>query len=449
MAGSSPHSFNKTHLQDPNPAPFSSSTPTKPPKSKSFFTHYFFSKSLIILLVLLVFSLFPSQVPEFLKQTTIINKLWELIYLFVIGIAVCYGLFSTKLNSVHSSDDLDGAKEAYLSEISHISSIFEDGVQSSYEFDERDSEFGNGFRKSEMKKLNQCFIGESVVVINDENYVLKQLSKRRTIKQNLVSKSLDSAAEKSVLQESNCGDGIKKGKFRGLVPIKLEEKFKESGSDSDSDSNSNSNSNSQTPLNWRSKSMRLEKIADETSNVINPSLGTLDLRSQSVRVSTPSPLKNSSENKESKGEPSFMESKHQEFSTASSSEMNNLSTSKEIIKETAKDSSNSILKPAPIANTYKRGKSVRTKRPKEQIIEAKSETLPNQTYDEIESGSKPETNATNVNLDDYLSDPEPHSGEVDRKADEFIAKFREQIRLQQAASARKLNRSVLQDRFLS
>ncbi|KAI3765643.1 hypothetical protein L2E82_15684 [Cichorium intybus] len=423
MAGSSPHSFNKTHLQDPNPAPFSSSTPTKPPK-----------------------------IPEFLKQTTIINKLWELIYLLVIGIAVCYGLFSTKLNSVHSSDDLGGAKEAYLSEISHISSIFEDGVQSSYEFDERDSEFGSGFRKSERTKLNQCFIGESMVVINDENYVLKQLSKRRTIKQNLGSKSLDSAAEKSVLQDSsNCGDGIKKGKFRGLVPIKLEEKFKESGSDSDSDSdsNSNSNSNSQTPLNWRSKSMRLEKIADETSNVINPSLGTLDLRSQSVRVSTPSPLKNSSENKESKGEPSFMESKPQEFSTASSSEMNNLSTSKEIIKETAKDSSNSILKPAPIANTYKRGKSVRTKRPKEQIIEAKSETLPNQTYDEIESGSKPETNATNVNLDDYLSDPEPHSGEVDRKADEFIAKFREQIRLQQPASARKLNRSVLQDRFLS
>ncbi|KAI3679438.1 hypothetical protein L2E82_51349 [Cichorium intybus] len=93
-----------------------------------------------------------------------------------------------------------------------------------------------------------------------------------------------------------------------------------------------------------------------------------------------SPMKSSSENKESKKETSVMESKPPESSTGSSSEMNNLSNSIEIIKETVKDSSNSILKSAPVANTYKMGKSVRTKRP----------------YDEIQSGSKLETNATNI-----------------------------------------------------
>ncbi|KAL7604930.1 hypothetical protein Lser_V15G17072 [Lactuca serriola] len=402
MAGSSSHSSNKTHLQDPNSPPLSSSMPAKPPK-----------------------------IPEIFKKTTIINKLWELIYLLVIGIAICYGLFSRKMNSVHSSDESDGAKETYLSEISHISSIFEDGVKSPYVFDERDSEFGNGFRKSDRKKLNQSFIGESMVVIDDKNFVLEQLTKRRTIKQNLGSKSLDSAAVKSVLQDSSStfGDGIKKGKFRGLVPIKLEEKFRETVSDS----------NSQIPLNWRSKSMRSEKIPDETSHFTKPSVGILDLRSQSMRVSTPTQLKNSADNKESKGETSFTESKPREFSFDSSSEMKNLSDSKEIQKDTIKDSSNSIQKSPPVANTYKRGKSVRTKRPNEQVFKAKTEIIPNQTVTEAETGSNLGNNATNMNLDDYLSDPEPHSGEVDRKADEFIAKFREQIRLQQVASARRLN----------
>lgn len=247
-----------------------------------------------------------------------------------------------------------------------------------------------------------------MVVIDDKNFVLEQLSKRRTIKQNLGSKILDSAAAKSVLQDSSStfGDGIKMGKFRGLVPIKLEKKFRQTVSNPDSDSDSDSNS--QIPLNWRSKSMRSEKIPDETSHFTKPSVGILDLRSQSMRVSTPTQMKNSADNKE-------------------------------IQKDTIKDSSNSIQKSPPVANTYKRGKSVRTKRPNEQVFKAKTEIIPNQTVTEAETGSNLGNNATNMNLDDYLSDPEPHSGEVDRKADEFIAKFREQIRLQQVASARRLN----------
>ncbi|XP_024962318.1 uncharacterized protein LOC112502599 [Cynara cardunculus var. scolymus] len=591
MADSSSTSFNNTHLQDP--------IPTKPPKSKFPFTHYFFSKSLIIILVLLVFSFFPSQVPEIFKKTTIVTMLWELFYLLIIGIAVCYGLFSRKMERVHSSDELahSDAKETYLSGISHISSIFEDGIQTSYGFDEKGlfegsgsrlSEFGNGLGKSDEKKLNQYFLGESMVVINDENYVLEQLSKPKTIKQNkplclpvrsLGSKSLDSAAGKSsngdgcnsVVKDSSNGgngngngngnrNGIRNRKFRGLVPIKLEEKFKETDSDS--------GSGSPTPLNWRSKSMRLEKRGDlftteanESSDSRPLSVGDLDfegLRSKSMRFSMPTQIKNSSEKQESKGietnhvyrqpylnnETSFIESKPREFSIGTSSEKNthlsskkilkhfgnrgsseeilkdsgnhgssedilkgfsihgsykeilkdcgnhgsykgtvkdygNHGSSKEILKDFGKikvegdtldsnnkssffesnkqqssigsssetnmgtyeyalgkeeksDSSNSSPKAVIIANTYKRGKSVRTNRPKEQVAEAKVKIFPNQTEDKAEKGSK---QGSDVNLDDI----EPHSGEVDRKAEEFIAKFREQIRLQQVASARRLN----------
>ena len=96
-----------------------------------------------------------------------------------------------------------------------------------------------------------------------------------------------------------------------MVLIKLEEKFRETVSDS----------NSLIPLNWRSKSMRSEKIPDETSHFTKPSVGILDLRSQSMRVSTPTQMKNSTDNKESKGETSFTEYTPQEFSVDSSSVM--------------------------------------------------------------------------------------------------------------------------------
>nr|XP_043616344.1 uncharacterized protein LOC122588295 [Erigeron canadensis] len=515
------HSFTKTPFQDLNQT---SSLPTKPPKSKLLFIHYFISKSLITILVILVFLYFPSQVPDYFKNTTIVTKIWDLIYLLVIGIAVCYGLFSRKIDtSDHSCDDDDNVKETYLSEISHISSIFENGVQGFNEFGEKDlfeefkglgsrfNGFGNG--KPKLVKENKGLflpvrnLGTNSVgkplgkdSSNDEIDVEK-LGKPDTIGEskplclpvkNLGSKSLDSASGKSGVKDwFSDWDDTKNGKFRGLVPIKLEEKFKEN--DSDSDSNDNSDSAPRTPLNWRSKSMRLEKRVDvstletkETSNIrpFSADVDLKDLKSQSTRYSMPPHMKKIFYKEESKGmEPnlnvgaSFMETKPRVTSLGSSSEMNNCSSSKEILKDLEKikvddgsldlnknapfiksksqrsslgvtsenvletkekpDSSNVIKKPATVANTYKRGKSVRTNRPKEQVIEAVDKNFPVQTDDKVETRSKRETNAINVVAED-LSDTEPYSGEVDRKAEEFIAKFKEQIRLQKVASMRKL-----------
>ncbi|GKA99632.1 hydroxyproline-rich glycoprotein family protein [Tanacetum coccineum] len=631
-------SLNKTHFQDP-----------KPPKSKLVFL---FSKSLIIIFVLVVFTYFPSQVPEYFNKTSssIVTKLWDLIYLLVIGIAVCYGLFSTrKLDNLDTGDD--SVKETYLSGISDISSIFDNGVQNSYGFEE------------------MYFVGHL-----DKPKTAKRSTPLGLPVRNLVSKSLDSGGGNLVI--SSDWDEVKKGKFRGLVPIKLEDKFKESDLDCDS----------RPVLNWRSKSMRLEKREDMCTTEVNgsshvrgcsvevgdfeglksqsmrfsvmknssekqepkgveanhgymqqqPSFmeskprkfglggssemnnrlsskdvlndfgkikvedGTLDgsshvrgcsvefgdfegLKSQSMRFSVPPQMKNSSEKQEPKVEanhgymqqPSFMESKPRKFgiggssemnnclssndvlndfgkikvedgtldgsskeylkdcvktevidsaldsnnnvpfvkpksqrsSTRASSEMNNHSNSNGILKDFGKNNVNGTLngsskeylkavgkakvddgikldsnkdapiiksksrrsslgapsemnletfdyvlgkedkadpvdvipKPAPNANTYKRGKSVRTNRQKEQVLETKVKIFPSPSNDKVETRMEVGANATDVNLDQNLSDTEPYSSEVDRKADEFIAKFREQIRLQRVASARKLN----------
>ncbi|KAK1421020.1 hypothetical protein QVD17_23060 [Tagetes erecta] len=489
MVGSS-SSSNKTQI------PSSSSATTKPSKSK-FKSTYFLSKSLIIILALLVFFFFPSQAPEFFKKNTILTKLWDLIYLLVIGIAVSYGLFSRKIDTtLHTSSDDNTTNNnigeqndaAYLSGISHISSIFE---HNSYGFEDNNKSLFEGFEiGNKNKKLNQYCLGESMVVIDDESYVLEQLcgSRSKSAKQNkplrlpvrnLGSKSLDSAAAgKSVVEDSSSSgwDETKFGKFRGLVPIKLEEKFKEADSDSGSDSDSR-------VINMRSKSMKLEKQEDTDFN----NLDFQGLKSQSMRSGVSSKIKNFSEKDEfnryrkppyRKSETSFMELKPQEsnigsfseqdFNVAfdeeimkdfvkgkvdddrdaqfvkSNSQSSNIGTSSERNMETFKnmlrneenaDISDSIPKPA---NVYKKGKSVRTNRSKEQVVEAKVKPFQVQTDEKVETRSQPGISDMNVKGDEF-SDTEPHSGEVDRKAEEFIAKFREQIRLQKVASARKLN----------
>nr|GEW05544.1 hydroxyproline-rich glycoprotein family protein [Tanacetum cinerariifolium] len=135
----------------------------------------------------------------------------------------------------------------------------------------------------------------------------------------------------------------------------------------------------------------------------------------------------------------IIKSKSQRSSLGAPSEMNLETFDYVLGKEDKADPIDVIPKPVPIANTYKRGKSVRTNRQKEQVLETKVKTFPSPSNDKVETGMEVGANATDANLDQNLSDTEPYSSEVDRKADEFIAKFREQIRLQRVASARKLN----------
>ncbi|KAJ0633454.1 hypothetical protein HanLR1_Chr17g0677041 [Helianthus annuus] len=140
---------------------------------------------------------------------------------------------------------------------------------------------------------------------------------------------------------------------------------------------------------------------------------------------------------DSKNNKQFVRSKSQSSSTATGASSETLRSM--LRKEEKADMSSLIPKPAM---NVKRGKSVRTNRSKEQVVESKGNMFQIHTDDAIvETRSKPGTDEMNVNVNaaDELSDTEPHSGEVDRKAEEFIAKFKEQIRLQKVASARKLN----------
>ncbi|XP_019186036.1 PREDICTED: uncharacterized protein LOC109180791 [Ipomoea nil] len=90
-------------------------------------------KSLIVILVLVIIPLFPSQAPDFIRQKSIFPELWELLHLMFIGVAVCYGLFSKRSPTVdlETHPRFDGS-HAYLSGISNVSSIFDNGHENLY-----------------------------------------------------------------------------------------------------------------------------------------------------------------------------------------------------------------------------------------------------------------------------------------------------------------------------
>ncbi|KAK3002359.1 hypothetical protein RJ639_021262 [Escallonia herrerae] len=224
-------------------------SPIQPNPSKSY-TH-FFRKSFVSLLVLVILLFFPSEAPEFIKQSSL-TKLWELLRLLFIGIAVSYGLFSRR-NAQINIDDTHAnisSRGINFSGVSQISSMFQDGYETSCGSDEKGmnqaSFFENPYEKRAKQTWNsQNVQGKSRVIVGDGNNAPDQLGKpksdidhkplglpARSLRSRIVDRdtteTIDLSASSSRLKAcSNSGDEVKIGKFRGLVPINLEKKFEE------------------------------------------------------------------------------------------------------------------------------------------------------------------------------------------------------------------------------
>ncbi|KAG1362142.1 putative serine/arginine repetitive matrix protein 1-like [Cocos nucifera] len=123
-------------MAEPNPPLH----PTKPPtptfgtakprdqNASAKFLSNFLYKTIFFAIFLALLPLFPSQAPESTNQS-IFARSWELLHLLIVGIAISYGLFS------HRNTEPELEKEAalkadgpqsYLSQILHGSSVFDD-----------------------------------------------------------------------------------------------------------------------------------------------------------------------------------------------------------------------------------------------------------------------------------------------------------------------------------
>ncbi|CDY57001.1 BnaA04g27400D [Brassica napus] len=135
----SPSSYTK------HPSPPRSTTAAATPPSASPTGGGFFSKPILLGMFLLALPLFPSQAPDFVGET-VLTKLWELIHLLFVGIAVAYGLFSRR--NVGESNVESRVSCVDESSLSYVSGI----LQASSVFDEEEEEETN---KSEYAEINQ------------------------------------------------------------------------------------------------------------------------------------------------------------------------------------------------------------------------------------------------------------------------------------------------------
>ncbi|CAL0312301.1 unnamed protein product [Lupinus luteus] len=102
------------------------------------FHHHFLFKAAVIAIFLVILPIFPSHAPEFINQT-LLTRCWELLHLLLVGIAISYGLFSSRNNETDKEKENNMSKfdnaQILVSRFLHVSSFFEADENSSSESD--------------------------------------------------------------------------------------------------------------------------------------------------------------------------------------------------------------------------------------------------------------------------------------------------------------------------
>ncbi|GAV82446.1 DUF761 domain-containing protein [Cephalotus follicularis] len=284
-------------------------------RTKSY--RHFICKFLFFASFIMALPLFPSQAPEFFNQT-ILTKFWELFHLLFIGIAVSYGLFSTRnveMDSETKTQSHFDDSQSYVSKFFHVSSIFDDGENlygscektvwnpqyhkgeslgavsngscaSNQQHKPRFEISGNGFenpvrydQRNVVQAWNsQYFQGRSLVVVANGNHATDEYgipesvmgykplglpvrSLRSRVKNPVdceLSDGNDSSESGSSSKcSSNSCDSSNNRKFGDLGPKNLEEKF-------------NKTVIKRSPIPWRSRSLRMQ-MRENVSTATSPS----------------------------------------------------------------------------------------------------------------------------------------------------------------------------------
>ncbi|KAJ3689900.1 hypothetical protein LUZ61_019064 [Rhynchospora tenuis] len=381
----------------------------------------FLQKALLFMFFALILPLFPSQAPEFVTNQTIVNKFWELIHLLFIGIVISYGLFSRRNTETIPNKEIGFQPNSPNSYVSQIIP----GLDGKEEDEEEEA-------KIQQIWSNQFDMTKATTVIN------KPLV--------LPIRSLNPQSEESNTVETST-----------VLP---------------------------SPIPWRSRSGRIE-TKDE---FIAPKVKSLNLSSPRTKRLSPSPsLSSSREATEKKKilykenasrppapppppppflghayQPPLSDRKAKSTMRSFKDELKDVSMRSHKPRTRVSFDKSSSSSPSLVA------KSVRTIRSKEAPIEphkkavmeprdddtvervslsSDSDEVSDSTYSELEDEEeiqrysdkemieKPEFDIEK--LEEKKRVREEEVNEVDKKADEFIAKFREQIRLQRIESIKR------------
>ncbi|XP_062073924.1 uncharacterized protein LOC133778117 [Humulus lupulus] len=434
-------------------------------ENQSKFHSNFLYKAAIVTLFLIVLPLFPSQAPDFINQN-LITRSWELIHLLFVGIAISYGLFSRKNDDAekeNGNSKLDNA-QSYVSRLLQVSSVFDDEPENpSVSDDNKVQTWSSQYYRNEPPMVVVAK-ESSVTNENGGNSNGSRTGERPLLLpvRSLRSRIPESATEDGAIENAVVsGSGVTRPnsktaskrfssnsnkEFGELDHDELEEKLKESVV-------------LPSPIPWRSRSGRLEMKEEVNSSSHHASMGEHEFSRVESRVPRTQPSRLT--------RPSSFSSSPSLSSPNNSSESQPKISEDRVKKKTSYDKSYPPPPPPPPSFSYKSssfkpsftfsndgtrsrfdslsmGRSVSTDR---------AEDNASQESDQEETESEDEEIGGRFGPNDVVESPRqsPEKNEettssngvgdggpdVDKKADEFIAKFREQIRLQRIASIKR------------
>ncbi|XP_010325502.1 uncharacterized protein [Solanum lycopersicum] len=455
-------------------------------KHTKFYNHFLFKASLLVIF-LVVLPLFTSEAPDFINQT-LQTRSWEVLQLIFVGIAVSYGLFSKKSDETDKeqhSTKFDNA-QSYVSGLLHVSSVFDDDDTDNHD-ENKVQTWNNQYHRGknpvvvENHSLNEqratnSRIGEKPLllpirslksrVVDDHSGEINGLSSKSRNGDFVVSspKKLVESLEENVVRPSPIpwrsrsarnmemkedGDLVKK-----IEPFSLRSQSFRLPKNSNNSMNSSSSPRTLSP----SQSRKLSFSPESQSKIVNEDV----VRKKSFRKSNPPPPP-------PPPPPHFL---YKMRSTSSVTNGNVMSSDKELRRSIrsvpmgekvqtprkAYSATTTELRPfigtkeftcpeeAFIGTTDKmmhesHNFSTRSRFmefPNEEKKEYVEKFLVESDQEDSESGSEEydyfEENAEKTETETQSDHEGP---DVDKKADEFIAKFREQIRLQRIESIRR------------
>ncbi|KAL3499648.1 hypothetical protein ACH5RR_038741 [Cinchona calisaya] len=497
----------------PKPKKVLSSEVTENHANPSKYFHHFLYKAIIVTIFLVIVPLLPPQAPKFVAQN-LHSRSWELLQIIFVGIAVSYGLFSSKRNDETDKENssinstFDNA-QSYVARILQVSSVFDVDTENPSVSDDNKIQTWNSQYQRE----------EPVVVVAKESPVVGKQNgfpSSRTDEKPLLLpvRSLKSrVSEMETSGESSFKNGsISKPDSNSNSPVQSlksrvseMETSRESSFKNGSISQPNSNSGSKrfldnsrksrngefpglisplnvdqenmeenvvvlpSPIPWRSRSGRIVLKEDEEDGLTSYSLpASLEedselKRSQSFRSSTShspktvSPLPSISSESQTKSVEDVLRRKIYVKSLAPPAPPPPPS----FIRKSFLQKSNSSLVngedfPEKVLRRSVRSTPNDSRESEIEVLSRISNSGPNlrrQNFSELQKAEKKEyvenvVVETERSSDDYSEESLESSGnedtnaadegpDVDKKADEFIAKFREQIRLQRIESIRR------------
>ncbi|CAA0825417.1 Unknown protein [Striga hermonthica] len=465
-------------LRAPPPTP-------DPANDPSNFYRQFLRRSALVTVLLALLPIFPSIAPQFVNQT-LHARSWELLQLVFVGIAVSYGLFSRKNDQTEKDHGGGGGPKpesahSYVSKLLQFSSVFDD---------EPESPQAVIHEESKVQTLNsQYFRGEPVVMVAEQiqsNPVVRKENGFCEITHNkpllLPIRSL-----KQLVPESGEVDS---GEQQGQKSDPINDSISRLTGDSGKSRNVEVSGSSppkvdddlvvlRSPIPWRSRSGRMMKTdenEDMKSNSIddstfNPNLSSRKIPTQSTSFPSKSQPKSSAYSPPPTPPPpppphfvrkSMLLKSSSSFTTNNSTPLEKAlrrSTKSVPIAELGKSKTKQLPRRMTNNNAAKfvghttefsekngySGKGLPNRNSVEKDVMETSNDDDSEDRDDDDddyfggiSGSGGDvTNSSSIVNNNDISNNGDLGPDVDKKADEFIAKFREQIRLQRIESIRK------------